>query len=86
MFDTPGFSSLRLPEVPKEELNQYFAEFVPYEGQCRYLGCSHIHEPECIVREDLEKGKICRSRYENYVQMFEELAESEKSKNWRTKK
>ena len=86
LFDTPGFSSLRLPGVPKEELNQYFAEFVPYEGQCRYPGCSHIHEPGCIVREELEKGRICRSRYENYVQMFEELAAGERSKNWRTKK
>ena len=86
LFDTPGFSSLRLPDLPKEELNQYLAEFVPYEGQCRYPGCSHIHEPGCIVKENLEKGNICRSRYENYVQMFEELAESERSKNWRTKK
>ncbi len=86
LFDTPGFSSLRLPEVPKEELNHYFAEFTPYQGQCRYSGCTHIHEPGCVVRENLEKGRICRSRYENYVQMFEEMAESGRSKNWRTKK
>ena len=86
LFDTPGFSSLRLPEVPKEELNQYFAEFTPYQGQCRYSGCTHIHEPGCTVRENLEKGRICRSRYDNYVQMFEEMAESGRSKNWWTKK
>ena len=86
LFDTPGFSSLRLPEVPKEELKQYFAEFVPYEGQCRYSGCVHIHEPGCIVKEELGKGRICRSRYENYVQMYEEMADCEKNKNWRTKK
>lgn len=86
LFDTPGFSSLRLPDIPKEELNQYFAEFAPYEGQCRYLGCSHIHEPGCVIKEKLEKGIICRSRYVNYVQMYEEMAESERSKNWRTRK
>lgn len=86
LFDTPGFSSLKVPEVPKEELHQYFTEFLPYEGQCRYLGCSHIHEPGCIVKEKLEKGEICLSRYENYVQMYEELAEYEKRKNWRGKK
>lgn len=86
LFDTPGFSSLRLPEVPKEELSHYFAEFVPYEGQCRYSGCAHIHEPGCIVKEELEKGRICRSRYENYVQMYGEMADCEKSKNWRTKR
>lgn len=83
LFDTPGFSSLRLPEMPKEELGQFFTEFLPYEGQCRYPGCSHIHEPGCIIKEKLEKGEICRSRYDNYVQMFEELAESGRRANWR---
>lgn len=86
LFDTPGFSSLKVPEIEKEELHRYFTEFLPYEGQCRYIGCSHIHEPGCVIKEDLEKGKICRSRYENYVQMYEELAEAEKRKNWRNRK
>ena len=75
LFDTPGFSSLRLPEMKKEELGPLFTEFAPYEGQCRYPGCSHIHEPGCIIKEKLEKAEICRSRYDNYVQMYEELAE-----------
>lgn len=86
LFDTPGFSSLKVPEIDKEELHRYFTEFAPYEGQCRYQGCVHIHEPGCVVKEELERGKICRSRYENYVQMYEELAESERRKNWRNRK
>ncbi len=86
LFDTPGFSSLRLPDVPKEELKHYFTEFTPYIGQCKYLGCTHIHEPGCVVREKLEKGIICHSRYDNYVQMFEELAESGRKVIWRNKK
>ncbi|MCH5252737.1 MAG: ribosome small subunit-dependent GTPase A [Lachnospiraceae bacterium] len=86
LFDTPGFSSLKIPEIPKEELHHYFTEFVPYEGQCRYLGCSHIHEPDCMIKEKLEQGEICQSRYENYIQIFEELAETERRKNWRNRK
>ncbi len=86
LFDTPGFSSLKVPEIEKEELYQYFTEFASYHGLCKYQPCSHIHEPGCVVKEKLEKGEICRSRYENYVQMYEELAESEKRKNWRNKK
>lgn len=81
LFDTPGFSSLRLPDVPKEELSRYFAEFVPYRTQCRYTGCVHIHEPGCIVRKKLEEGLISQSRYDSYVQMYGELAEFEKKKN-----
>lgn len=86
LFDTPGFSSLKPPEVDKQELRRYFTEFLPYEGQCRYLGCSHIHEPGCVVKEALARGEIGRSRYENYVQIYNELAESERRKNWRNRK
>ncbi len=86
LFDTPGFSSLNIPDIDKEELYLYFKEFEPYQGKCRFSGCTHIHEPGCVVREGLEKGEICRNRYENYVQMYQELAESERRKNWRNRK
>lgn len=86
LFDTPGFSSLKPPEVDKQELRQYFTEFLPYEGQCKYLGCSHIHEPGCVVQDALERGKIGRSRYENYVQIYNELSEFEGRRNWRNRK
>ena len=86
LFDTPGFSSLKTPEIEKEELCQFFSEFVPYEGRCRFQPCSHIHEPGCVVKEAIEKGELCQSRYENYIQMYDELAEHERRKNWRTKK
>lgn len=85
LFDTPGFSSLRLPEVAKEQLHHYFTEFLPYEGQCRFQGCSHIHEPGCVIQDALTRGEICKSRYDNYVQIYEELTEVERNK-WRTKK
>ena len=86
LFDTPGFSSLKPPEVEKEELRRYFTEFLPYEGQCKYWGCTHIHEPGCMVKEARERGEIGETRYENYVQIFNELAECERRGNWRNKK
>lgn len=75
LFDTPGFSSLRVPEMEKEELKQYFTEFMPYEGQCRFDECTHTHEPACRVKEALEQGLISQGRYENYIQMYGELEE-----------
>ena len=80
LFDTPGFSSLKIPDITKEELKDYFSEFHPYEGQCRFLGCTHTHEPDCKVKEALENGQINSVRYENYLQMYEELKEWEKRK------
>lgn len=75
IMDTPGFSSLYTNEFEKEELKYYFTEFSEYEGQCRFLGCDHIHEPGCAVKQALEEGKIHSVRYENYLEMYNELKE-----------
>lgn len=75
IMDTPGFSSLYTNEFEKEELKYYFTEFAEYEGQCRFLGCDHVHEPDCAVKEAVEEGKIHKVRYENYLEMYHELKE-----------
>ena len=75
IMDTPGFSSLFLQDLEKEDLKNYFAEFDLYEKECRFQGCVHIHEPDCGVKKALEAGKISRIRYENYVELFQELKE-----------
>lgn len=75
IMDTPGFSSLYTNEFEKEELKYYFTEFSAYEGQCRFLGCDHVHEPECAVKAALDEGKIHPVRYENYLEMYKELKE-----------
>lgn len=73
--DTPGFTSLAVWDMEKEELKDYFREFARYEGQCRFLGCTHTHEPGCKVKEALDMGKISRQRYDNYLEMYTELKE-----------
>ena len=75
IMDTPGFSSLYTNEFEKEELKYYFTEFAEYEGQCRFLGCDHVHEPGCAVKQALEEGKIHPVRYTNYLEMYNELKE-----------
>lgn len=73
IMDTPGFSSLELLPMEKEELRHWYPEFASYEGTCRFQGCVHIHEPGCQVLEALEKGNISRERYANYCLLYEEL-------------
>ena len=73
--DTPGFTSLAVWAMEKEELKDYFREFGEYEGQCRFQGCTHTHEPGCRVKEALDEGKISRQRYDNYLEMYTELKE-----------
>ena len=79
LVDTPGFSSLFLPEeLMEEDLWRCFPEFVRYEPDCRFQGCRHIHEPDCAVKKALEEGRIDRERYENYLLMHEELRQRKK--------
>ena len=74
LLDTPGFTSLSLPGLPGEEVREYFPEFEGPAGRCRFAGCLHVNEKEeiCGVKQAVASGDISRSRYENYLQIYEE--------------
>ena len=78
IFDTPGFSSLYVPGMTKESLEDCYGEFEKYKDKCRFVGCAHISEPDCAVKEALAGGHIDESRYENYKLMYNELKEKER--------
>ena len=46
-----------------------------YEGDCCFHCCRHIHEPGCAVKEALENNEISRLRYEDYLELHQELKE-----------
>lgn len=73
LMDTPGFSSMFTPDMEAGELKDYFPEFGPFEEGCRFLGCVHVGEKVCGVKEALRRGELSKSRYENYRLIYEEL-------------
>lgn len=78
IMDTPGFSSLGLFDLEKEELKDYYPEFVEREEGCRFRGCVHRNEPDCAVKQAVKEGVINRLRYENYCLLFDELKNKKK--------
>ena len=64
--DTPGMRQIGLWGVEFDYLDEYFPEFQPYLGQCRFRDCRHLSEPGCAVLEALEAGKLHRDRYDSY--------------------
>ena len=74
LCDTPGFSSLYLPEVKPEELAGYFPEFTEAARECRYPDCRHLKEPECAVKQAVEEGRIARERYDSYLLLYDEIS------------
>ena len=71
--DSPGFTSLMLPDIEAGELRYYYPEFAWYEGKCRFNGCVHVNEPDCSVKSAVEEGIICRERYDSYLCLYDEL-------------
>lgn len=78
IMDTPGFSSLGIFDLEKEELKDYYPEFTKVENDCRFRGCVHMEEPDCAVKTAVECGEISRERYENYRLLYKELKNKKK--------
>lgn len=71
--DTPGFSTIDFTHIDKEDLRFYFKEFNVFLDDCKFRGCVHINEPKCAVKDALNNGDIKESRYNSYLQIYEEM-------------
>ena len=76
LIDTPGFTSLYLEDLEADQLKNYFYEFSHVQNGCRFQGCVHAKEPDCAVKEAVQKGQISRERYESYLALYHELKEN----------
>lgn len=72
IFDTPGFDSFDIDFIDDEkDLKYCFMEFD--NNSCKFNNCNHINEPKCKVKDDLLNGFVEKTRYENYLLLFEEI-------------
>jgi len=71
--DSPGFSSLDLGIIKKEDLQYCFPEFKEYQNNCRFSSCLHHNEPSCAVKKALEEKLINMNRYDFYIKTLEEI-------------
>jgi len=78
--DTPGFSSFEISEIESTELDQYFREFKQEVSNCEFVGCTHIKEECCGIKNAIEAGRISQERYERFCKIYEELKDKEKHK------
>lgn len=77
VLDTPGFSLLELWEgLEPIQLKEYYPEFFPYEGQCRFSPCYHLSEPGCAVLEAMREGRLSQARLERYHTLLKKVQES----------
>lgn len=70
--DTPGFSSIDLTDINKNDLKNYFVEFKNYS--CKFKDCNHIKQ-KCEVEKNVENNNILKSRYINYTKIYKEISQ-----------
>ena len=73
IVDTPGFSAMNVNSILPEEVQNYYNEFIPYIHECKFLGCLHNKEPDCAVKNAVQRGKLPVGRYERYIRILEML-------------
>lgn len=71
IIDTPGIKGFGLVNMEREEIGNYFPEFLRLSKDCRFNNCLHIKEPGCAVKDALEEGEIFWSRYDSYLQIMD---------------
>jgi len=73
LIDTPGIREFGLWDLDRESLRDYFPEFDEAAELCRFTDCTHVHEPDCEVKDRVERGELNRARYETYARLWQDL-------------
>jgi len=70
LIDSPGVREFQLDRLSEVEIKSGFKEFKALSGECRFRDCRHINEPNCAVKDALDKGEININRYESYLNIL----------------
>lgn len=73
LIDTPGIREFGLWDLDRESLRDYFPEFEEASELCRFTDCTHVHEPDCEVKDRVEREELNEARYETYVRLWSDL-------------
>ncbi len=72
LIDSPGLRGFGLVDLEKEEIAKYFPEMLRVADECRFVPCTHTHEPGCAVKAAVDTGTISAERYNSYLGMLED--------------
>jgi ribosome biogenesis GTPase len=76
IIDLPGVQFFGLSHISLEQVGLAFQEIREAASRCRFGDCKHLKEPECAVKEAVDRGEITPWRYESYLQIVEEIRDA----------
>jgi len=77
LIDTPGIKGFGLVDIDKDDLGHYFKDFFELLPACKFHNCRHLSEPKCAVKEAAKNGTIAPFRYNNYLNIYNSMAEDQ---------
>jgi ribosome biogenesis GTPase / thiamine phosphate phosphatase len=78
LVDTPGFQRLDLKGFSSQDLSSFFPEISTYQESCRFKSCLHSAEPQCAVKDAVQKEEMALWRYNHYLMFLNEIQQMEK--------
>ncbi len=72
LIDTPGFAVIEA-FVDIDQLPECYPEYFEVSSHCKFRGCAHINEPECMVKKLVQEGKLSQKRYQRYVEIYNDI-------------
>ena len=82
IIDTPGIKGFGVVDMEKDEVDDYFPEFLAVKNDCKFNNCLHVEEPKCAVKDAVEDEEISYSRYRSYLQIIEGEEEHYRTDIW----
>jgi len=75
--DTPGIKSFGVYNINPKDVLLTFPDFAPFSDHCKFPNCTHIHEPDCAIKEAIDDEKIHPLRYASYITLLQEAPPKE---------
>lgn len=72
VIDNPGMREVGVADID-QGIDDLFEEITTLAGDCKYIDCTHAHEPGCAVLAALAAGRLDKGRYMNYFNLKKEV-------------
>lgn len=70
VIDSPGVRDYAPAIESPADVIHGFREIQEHGQNCRFANCRHLREPDCAVKEAVEKGRISARRYESFRRLL----------------
>lgn len=71
VIDNPGVREVGMTDAIAG-VEDIFDDIIALAAGCKYVDCTHTHEPGCAVLEAVHSGRLDESRYSNYLSLKKE--------------